>query len=160
MELIKWSPIDRKRLKDIRFTDPGYVRGYDLDKTDLTLLVTKYNQSELSRHEENRLMDHVLTLMQIVTENPRINPRPGELDELTDQMFLDMWNALHYIKENANPYSYLYRAGYTCACRFFKKRITDRMKEEAIRQHTEEEFLLYKDSISDHKVRCCHNFET
>ena len=95
----------------------------------------------------------MLTLMQIVTENPKINPRPDELSDLVDAMFLDVWNALHYIKENTKPYSYLYRAGYTCACRFFKRKISERVKEAEINAHIEEQFLLYNDAVSDHKVR-------
>jgi DNA-directed RNA polymerase specialized sigma24 family protein len=91
--------------------------------------------------------------MQIVTENPKINPQPDEISDLADAMFLDIWNALHYIKPNTKPYSYLYRAGYTCACRFFKKKITERQKAEEINAHVTEEYVLYHDSVTDHKVR-------
>lgn len=153
MDLIRWTPVKRKRSNDFKYTDAEFVRGYDIDMPDFTELVTKYNTSELLPKEENRLSDYVLTLMQIVTENPKINPQPDELSDLTDAMFLDIWNALHYIKPNTKPYSYLYRAGYTCACRFFKKKITDRQKAEEINAHLTEEYVLYHDSVTDHKVR-------
>lgn len=159
MELLKWSAVDRKRRKDIRYTDPEYVLGYDIDMDDMTILVTKYNKRQLSIPEEKRLLNHVLTLMQIVTENPKINPRPNELDELTDVLFVDVWNAMKYIKDGAKPYSYMYRAGYTCACRFFKNKIQKRLRADEIDAHVQEEFLMYKDSITDHKIRCCNGNE-
>lgn len=153
MDLIRWEPVNRKRSNNISYTDAEFVRGYDLDMPDFTVLVTKYNRKELKHDEEERLTDYVLTLMQIVTENPKINPRPDELSDLVDAMFLDVWNALHYIKENTKPYSYLYRAGYTCACRFFKRKISERTKEAEINAHITEQFVLYNDMVSDHKVR-------
>lgn len=153
MELLRWSTVDRKRRKDIRFTDPEYVLGYDIDMEDMTELVTKFNAHDLSPVEENRLTNHVLTLMQIVTENPRINPRPGEMDELTDAMFIDCWNSMKYIKPNAKPYSYMYRAGYTCACRFFKTKITKRLREEELQSWIDDEYAQYMDDAIDHKVR-------
>lgn len=153
MDLIRWNPVKRKRSNDFKYTDAEFVRGYDIDMPDFTELVTKYNTSVLLPKEENRLSDYVLTLMQIVTENPKINPQPDEISDLADAMFLDIWNALHYIKPNTKPYSYLYRAGYTCACRFFKKKITERQKAEEINAHVTEEFVLYHDSVTDHKVR-------
>lgn len=154
MELLRWSKVDRKRRNDISYDDPEYVLGFDLDMDDLTKLVTTYNKCQLSRPEEDRLLNHVKTIISIVLFNPKINPSTSEFDELTDSMFLDIWNALHYIKENAKPYSYLYRAGYTCACRYFKTKIQKRQREEAINQHIWEQFEQYIDSVSDHKVRC------
>ena len=153
MDLIRWNPVNRKRSNDFKYTDAEFVRGYDIDMPDFTELVTKYNTSVLLPKEEKRLSDYVLTLMQIVTENPKINPQPDEISDLADAMFLDIWNALHYIKPNTKPYSYLYRAGYTCACRFFKKKITERQKAEEINAHVTEEYVLYHDSVTDHKVR-------
>ena len=158
MQLIKWTPVGRKRNKTIRYTDPEYIRGYDIDIVDFSELVDKYNENKLTSTEENRLLDHVLTMIQIVTENPDINPRPGELDELTDVMFMDAWGALRYIKPKKNPYSYIYRSAYTGACtRYYKKKITERTKSEAIERHCREVFDQYNDSISDHKVRCTND---
>lgn len=159
MELLRWSKVDRKRRNDLSYDDPEYVLGFDLDMDDLTKLVTTYNKSQLSRPEEDRLLNHVKTIISIVLFNPKINPSSDEFDELTDAMFLDCWNALHYIKENAKPYSYLYRAGYTCACRYFKTKIQKRQREEAINQHIWDQFQQYIDSVSDHKVRCCNGYE-
>ena len=159
MELLRWSKVDRKRRNDLSYDDPEYVLGFDLDMDDLTKLVTTYNKCQLSRPEEDRLLNHVKTIISIVLFNPKINPSTSEFDELTDAMFLDCWNALHYIKENAKPYSYLYRAGYTCACRYFKTKIQKRQREEAINEHIWEQFELYKDSVTDHKVRCCNGYE-
>lgn len=153
MLLIRWSPVDRKRRNDIQYSAPEYVVGYDLDMDDFSALVDKYNTEEITESEKNRLHIYVLTMLQIVTENPKINPKPGEIEDLVDAMYLDAWNALHYIKKGVKPYSYIYRAAYTSACRFYKQRITNRNKELAILSHLMEEFNDYKESISDHRVR-------
>ena len=152
MELLKWRAVGRKRRNDLPFADPAYVRGYDLDMADFTLLVDRYNAGPLSRPDESRLFDHVMTMLNIVLENPKINPLPGEMDGLSDRMFLDMWNALHYIRSGTRPYSYVYRAGYTAACNFFKQQIREREKEEAIEKHLAECFAAWQDECSTHKV--------
>ena len=110
MELLKWRPVDRKRNKNIRYTDADYVTGYDLDMDDFSLLVGKFNAGSLSYLEECRLTVHVRTMLNIVLENPKIQPRPDEIDPLTDAMFMAMWGSLKYIKEGKKPYSYMYQA--------------------------------------------------
>ena len=79
MELLHWTQVDRKRSNSIRHDDPSFVRGYDLDMDDFTVLVAKYNAEQLSRPEENRLLDYVMTMLNIVLENPKINPTPEEI---------------------------------------------------------------------------------
>lgn len=109
MEIIHWEPISRKRNKSARYTDDGFVNGYDLDMEDFSGLTTKYNSDELSREEEQRLHLYVMTLMKIVLENPKIMPRnTEELDKVTDAMYVAMWGSLRYIKDGRSPYSYLY----------------------------------------------------
>lgn len=154
MELIKWTPVERKRNRKISYTSPDYIRGYDLDLDDFQILVAEFNRRRLDRAEEMRLLDHVLTVMEIVLENPKINPHPEEVDALTDAMFVDAWGALRYVKPGYVPYSYVYRSAFTAACRFFKRKISERRKEEAIEDHLAEVFGEYMGEISDHRKRC------
>lgn len=154
MQTLKWKAVKRKRSNNIKHDDPEYVRGYDLDMDDFTVLVGKYNENTLTRMEENRLADYMLTMINIVLENPKINPKGAEeLDALTDDMFLAGWGALKYIKDGRKPYSYVYRSLYTGACRYYKKVISDRKKQEALDQMIEEAMAEYHEAVGDGKVR-------
>lgn len=153
MELLHWVTVDRKRSREIPYNHKDFVRGYDLDMTDFTSLVETFNQRQLLAEEETRLYDYVRTMMNIIFENPKINPRnKAEKEDCADSMFVDCWSALKYIKEGRSPYSYVYRAGYTAACRYFKKKIADRKKRDEIDKHLRECAEEYKASVSDGRV--------
>lgn len=153
MDKLRWKPVNRKRSNKFKYNDPEYNRGYDLDMEDFTALVVKYNANSLNYIEECRLGDHVMTMMNIVLENPKINPRsPEELDKITDDMFLSGWNSLHYIKDGKKPYSYVYRCMYTAACKYYTKVVKDRQKQEEIDEWVTEAYLEYRDSIRSGKV--------
>lgn len=153
MELLYWNPVNRKRSKDTPCTSPDYVKGYDIDVHDMTALVAKFNRQQLLPSEELRLYDHIRTMMNIVFENPKINPRNSqEKEECADFIFPDMWGAFKYIKSGANPFSYIYRSGYTAACRFFKKKIIERNKSTEINEHLAECLREYREDSSDGRV--------
>lgn len=153
MELLKWTAVTRKRSNDIPYDSPDYVRGYDIDMADFAALVVKHNDQTLKYAEECRLADHVRTMINIVMENPKINPRTREEREaVADAMFLDGWHSLQYIKEGAKPYSYVYRSMYTAACRYYKKLVKDRQKQEALQAAIDECYAEYRESISDGKT--------
>lgn len=152
MELLHWTQVDRKRSNSIRHDDPSFVRGYDLDMDDFTALVAKYNAEQLSRPEENRLLDYVMTMLNIVLENPKINPTPEEIPDLTDAMFMDAWGALRHIKDGRKPYSYIYRSAYVAACGFYKRKIRDRKRQEILDHLIEECNAEYLESISTGKT--------
>jgi len=117
--------------------------------------VETFNQRQLLSEEEARLYDYVRTMMNIVFENPKINCRnTKEREDCADSMFVDMWSSLTYIKNGASPYSYIYRSGYTAACRYFKKKISDRKKDEAIQEHLQECYTEYLDATNDRKRGC------
>lgn len=152
MELLKWRPVDRKRNKNIRYDDADYVTGYDLDLNDFAELVGKFNSGSLSYIEECRLGIHVRTMLNIVLENPKVQPRPDEIDPLTDHMFMAMWGALKYIKSGKKPYSYIYTAGVHAAHRWYKNIIKARAKADAIEQHLHEVYDEWVEENSDGKV--------
>lgn len=153
MELLKWNAVTRNRSNDIPHDSPDYVRGYDLDMEDFAAMVVKFNDRTLKYAEECRLADYVRTMINIVMENPKINPRTREeREDVADSMFLDGWNALRYIKNGAKPYSYVYRSMYTAACRYYKKLVKDRKKQEALQAAIDECYAEYHESISDGKT--------
>lgn len=153
MQTLKWTETSRKRNNSLSHDHPDYVPGYDLDMADFTELTATYNERALSRQEEDRLHLYVMTLMNIVLENPKLNPRHDEIDQLTDAMYIDGWGSLRYIRDGKKPYSYIYRSMFTAACRFFKRKIKEREKEEAIRNHCAEAYDEWLDEVGDHKVR-------
>ena len=159
MEIITWNKINRKRSNLIPHDSPEFNRGYDIDMDDFTALVCKYNEQTLMHAEEDRLYLYVMTMMNIVLENPKLRPSKNEMDALTDAMFLDGWNALHYIKEGRKPYSYIYRSMYTAACRYYKKVIKDREKKEQLDSWIDEAYAEYREAIGDGKVRCINKDE-
>lgn len=153
MELLYWNPIKRKRSRELPYTSPEFVRGYDLDVADFTELIAKYNRKQLLPSEELRLFDHIRTVMNIVFENPKVNPRnPAEKEECADFMFPDAWGSMKYIKAGTSPYSYIYRSCFTAACRFFKKKISERNKANAIEEHLEECEREYRSEAGDGRV--------
>lgn len=155
MELLIWVNPNRKRSNKLAYSDPNFVVGYDLDMADFSALVDTYNQRNLLPEEETRLHKYVMTMMNIVLENPKINPSKGEIDELTDVMYLDGWGSLKHIKPGVKPYSYIYRSMYTAACtRYYLKKIKERLKADAIEQHCQEQYTEWLDEVSDHKVNC------
>lgn len=153
MDKLRWKPINRKRSNKLKYNDPEYNRGYDLDMEDFTTLVVKYNANSLTYIEECRLGDHVMTMMNIVLENPKINPKTKEeLEAITDDMFMSGWNSLHYIKDGKKPYSYVYRCMYTAACKYYTKVAKDRKKQQEIDEWVTDAYMEYRDSIRSGKV--------
>lgn len=159
MEILIWKPIDRKRQKDISYQSPEFNKGYDLDMTDFTALVGKYNANTLTNAEENRLYMYVMTMMNIVLEHPKVNPAKWEMDDLTDLMFMDGWNALHYIKEGVKPYSYIYRSMYVAVLKYYKKVFKERERKEQLDAWIDEAYAEYKESIGTGKVSCVNKDE-
>lgn len=153
MERLIWKKVDRKRQNNIHFDDSNYVLGYDLDMEDFTALVTAYNQRTLLNNEENRLYDHIRTMINIVLENPKIQPSKDEIPDIIDCMFMDGWGSMKYIKDGRKPYSYVYRSMFTAACRYYKNKQRKREREDAIETHIQEVFNEWFDSVTDHKVR-------
>lgn len=155
MEFLVWTKVNRKRNRNAKYTDSDYVLGYDLDIDDLARLVEKFNSNTISTTETQRLYDHVRTVVNIVMENPKINPRSTEeKDGVYDAAFIDCWGSMSHIRPGATPYSYMYRSAFTAGCRYFTKKINQRKKEAEIDAHINEMWHEYMDSISDGKVRC------
>lgn len=153
MQLLYWKKIDRKRSREIPYDHADFVLGYDLDMKDFTELVALFNERPLLATEEARLYDYIRTMINIVFENPKINCRnTKEREDCADFAFPDAWGSLRYIKNGASPYSYIYRSIFTASCRYFKKKISDRKKEEAIEEHLRECAEEYKASVSDGRV--------
>lgn len=152
MEILAWKAVNRKRSNKLQHTDPSYVKGYDLDMTDFTWLVNQFNSRTLSHQEETRLHLYVMTMLNIVLENPKLNPSKDEMDGITDAMYMDGWGSLRYIKDGRKPYSYVYRSMYTAGCRFYRRKIKERAKEDAIQSWIDDTYNEWLDSVRSHRT--------
>ena len=153
MKLLSWNRVERKREKKISHTDENFVWGYDLDLDDLSLLISRHNGMSISEAESDRLYRYVMTMINIVFENPKVNPRSVEEKEaIADHMFMKVWGALKYIKDGSNPYSYLYRSGFTAVGEYYNGLFRERRKEDAIQEHLQTCYDEYMSEFADHKT--------
>ena len=59
MEPLRWKSPNRKRQVGIKYTDPAYVIGYDLDNEDFTEIIIKLKNNEvLTAQEDKRYGSH------------------------------------------------------------------------------------------------------
>lgn len=155
MELLYWAPVERKRNKNASYGSPDFVRGYDLDVEDMHRLILKFNGGSLDVAEQGRLMDHVLTLINIVFEHRDFSPTSlSEKEAVADGMFIDIWGAFKHITPERKPYSYLYRCGFTAGKRYYAKLYREREKQAAIREHLDSCYEEYLAEATDAKVPC------
>lgn len=154
IQLIQWKPVSRKRRVNISYTDPDYVRGYDLDNEDFGKLITRFKDGPLPRNEENRLLDHVLTMISIVSANPKLRIPSQDFQEATDYVFLKAWGALTNVKDGTNPYSYMYRTIYTKFLSYFDSKYRRKRNEELLQEYIDETYREYLDEIDGGRVDC------
>lgn len=154
MILPRWKDPHRKR-RDISFLNPDFCRYYDLDMTDFEHLVIKLkNGEQLTELENDRYGLYILTMCLIVMEGPKFKNKPNyEKEEILEQQYFEMLPGLRLFNpEKGKLYSYAYRIGYTSACHYYTGKADAFRKEQEIKEHCEEEYLLYMDETLSHKV--------
>lgn len=155
MDALKWKNPNRKRLKNAKFNDPNYVKGYDLDLEDFGLLVTKLRNGErLTEVENDRYGIYILTVIEMVLEGPKFkNKTASEKSEIREQQYMELLTGLPMYDCNRGPiYPYAYRIGYTAACHYYTALTDSYRKQKAIEEHCQEEYDFYLDEYSTHKV--------
>ena len=157
MEPLRWKSPNRKRQVGIKYTDPAYVIGYDLDNEDFTEIIIKLKNNEvLTAQEDKRYGEYVLTVIEMVLENSKFKAKTSEEKyEMRDQMYFEMCTGLLSFKpeKKSNIFSYAYRIAYVAGIHYFTNKEKYRKKSEAIMEHCMEELQEYIDSITDHKVK-------
>lgn len=123
MLLQRWNNPGRKRRCNISYNDEDYVKYYDIDLTDFTTLVNKLkNNIRLTDGENNRYGIYIITICQIVQENPKFKNKPlNEREEMLEQQYYELLtNITHFDNSRGSSiYSYAYRIGYTAACHYY-----------------------------------------
>ena len=157
MEPLRWKSPNRKRQVGIKYTDPAYVIGYDLDNEDFTEIIIKLkNKEPLTAQEDKRYGEYVLTVIEMVLENSKFKVKTSEEKyEMRDQMYFELCSGLLSFKpeKKSNIFSYAYRIAYVAGIHYFTNKEKNRKKCEAIIEHCMEELQEYIDSITDHKVK-------
>lgn len=160
MEPLRWKSPNRKRQVGIKYTDPAYVIGYDLDNEDFTEIIIKLkNKEPLTAQEDKRYGEYVLTVIEMVLENSKFKVKTSEEKyEMRDQMYFELCSGLLSFKpeKKSNIFSYAYRIAYVAGIHYFTNKEKNRKKSEAIIEHCMEELQEYIDSITDHKKRTYH----
>lgn len=155
MRLPSYSKPDRKRHITASFTDPDFVRYYDLDLADFTDLVMKIKNDEpLDHMEDIRYGDYILTMCHIILQNPKlVKKTKDEKEEMVDRIYEEMLeHIVQFTPGRASVYSFAYRVGYVGACKYFKYKKRQIKHEESIRQHLEDCFDDYVAEVSDNKI--------
>lgn len=155
MKLPTWINPHRKRRSDISYTDPTYTKYYDLDLSDFQQLVMKLKSGErLSESENDRYGVYILTVCIICMEGPRFKNKPyQEKEQILEQQYWELLpGVLMFNPDKGKLYSYAYRIAYTAACHFYTNRQEHGRRQKCIDEHCQEEYDLYLDEYSTHKI--------
>lgn len=156
MDALRWHSPNRKRIVDIRYDDPEYVPGYDIDVQDFTEIV-KCNKDRvrLSTDQDTRYGHYIMSIIEMVICSPKFkgNDRMTKFN-LRDQMYFELCSGIlsYNPDKKSNIFSYAYRIAYVAGCHYFTNKNKEVKKEKIILDHCYEELQQYIDSISTHKV--------
>ena len=137
----------RRRKLSISFSDPDFVKYYDLDSEDLRNLVIKLKNGEVLTGQENdRYGVHILTLCRMVLAHQKFRNAPMPVKSaIVDEMYFELLSKLHKFdpSHGSSVFSYAYRIGYTAGIHYFKR-------EERTKRHD----LI----IADHCKECINDY--
>lgn len=157
MNFFEWKTVKRKRSKILQYTDNEFVQGYDVDIQDIVNLSKKVAQDTLTYSERERLGVHIITIVNIVFENPKIRIIDRDIKlQAAERSFIAMWKSLDKISER-NAFSYLYTVGFNAWKKFTRASIAKRRKNDAICTHVNECIDLYINECSSGKTPAIAN---
>lgn len=152
MNFFEWKSVKRKRSRSLHYTDNDFVQGYDVDVHDIVNLSKKVAQDTLTYSERERLGVHLITIVNIVFENPKIRIIDREAkQQAAERSFIAMWKSLDKISER-NAFSYLYTVGFNAWKKYTRASISKRRKNDAIRKHINECMDTYINECSSGKT--------
>lgn len=132
---VTFKRVDRKRIKKIRYTDPEYVSGYDVDLVDYEELNNKrINNVPLTPAEDQRYGIYILTMVEIVMEGPKFrNKVSTERQDIKDQSAFELTIALmSYNPERGSIFSFSYFCAYIGAIHYYANKAKLNKKEQII----------------------------
>lgn len=132
---VTFKRVNRKRIKKIRYTDPEYVSGYDIDLIDFEELNNKrINNIPLTVNEDKRYGIYILTMVEIVMEGPKFrNKVSRERQEVKDQSAFELTIALmSFNPERGSIFSFSYFCAYVGAIHYYTNKAKLKKKEQII----------------------------
>lgn len=130
-----FKKVNRKRIKKIRYTDPEYVSGYDIDLIDYQELNDKRIKAiPLTPAEDKRYGVYILTMVEIVMEGPKFRNKVGiERQEVKDQAAFELTIALMaFNPERGAIFSFSYYCAYVGAIHYYTDKAKLNKKEQII----------------------------
>lgn len=130
-----FKKVNRKRIKKIRYTDPEYVSGYDVDLIDFQELNDKRIKAiPLTPAEDHRYGVYILTMVEIVMEGPKFRNKVGiERQEVKDQAAFELTIALmSFNPERGSIFSFSYYCAYVGAIHYYTAKAKLKKKEQII----------------------------
>lgn len=155
MNIPRWRKVNRKRDIYIRYTDPNFVKYYDIDMEDFQNMVMKLKNDEILEYTDNeRYGTYIITMCIIVQEGPRFKNKPIiEREEILEQQYMELLQGLMtFNPEKGRLYSYAYRIAYTAAIHYYTMKKEEKEHMDAIIEHCMEELDEYRSTMSTHKV--------
>ncbi len=156
MIIPRWRKVDRKRHSSISYSDPDFVKYYDIDLDDFEYLVNKLKNNErLTEAENDRYGVYIVTMCIIVQQGPKFKNKPvNEREEMIEQQYFELLTGITTFDPNKGRlYSYAYRIAYVAAVHYYTDMKEEKERQEAITDHCYEELNDYLEQFKDHKVR-------
>ena len=150
----------RKRLLDIRYTDPRFIKFYDLDRDDFRdLCILLSNGNVLTTEQNDRYGMHILTICRIVLDHVKFRNRSrSERDGLFEAMYTRLLQKLpRFTESQGRVFSFAYKAAYTAGLRWFRDTVAKKRREQTIQEHLDQCWEEYQSEVSPRK-RCTQEF--
>lgn len=157
MEPLRWKSPGRKRIIDIKYDDPEYCPGYDVDVEDFTNCVIRHKEGEfLKEDQDKRYGEYIMAIIEMVLESPKFKAKDRTTkSEMRDQMAYELCTGILSFNpaKGSSIFSYAYRIAYVAGIHYFTNAEKEDKKQKAIHEHCIEELQQYIDSMTDHKKR-------
>lgn len=146
----------RPRDRQLQYTDPSFILGYDVDLNDFTHLIRKQQHFfRLSESENERYFLWILTMLAVMLEGPRMKKKTRvEKNQICEHVYPIL--AKNLIKfdttRGKSIFSYCYKAAYLESLKFFHARDRAKKHDRAIQDHLDSCVEEYMSEISDCKI--------
>lgn len=146
----------RPRDRQLQYTDPSFILGYDVDLSDFTDLIRKKQQFfRLSEFENQRYFLWILTMLAVMLEGPRMKKKTRlEKNQICEHVYPIL--AENLVKfdttRGKSIFSYCYKAAYLESLKFFHFRDRAKRHDQSIQNHLDSCVEEYMSEISDCKI--------
>lgn len=160
-ELPKWKEVNRRRIHQISYKDPQFVKFYDLDQTDFSALALKLKLGfKLNDAEDYRYWMHIVTVVLQVLEKPEWKEKPyREKCDMYEFVVPKMLKAIPtYDPAKGSILNIAFQACKNGFFMFYRRKQQANNKSKRIQDHLDSCFSDYISEINSGKVNS-QNYE-